>query len=200
MGQYYHTYVIKENGKEHFLNRRVEGEDYVPAKLMEHSWVGNAWSEAVVDFFLRDNKKARVFWVGDYYAEQAAEFHCSNGGETFGVLISKYPKLKEACANKNTDILPAAKNQCNSGYLLNYDAKKFLDIKNYCKFSNSGGWILHPLPLLTACGNGLSSGDYSKDYINSSLVGCWAGDLISLVENKSDVPSNFEEFEVFFKE
>ena len=39
-------------------------------------------------------------------------------------------------------------------------------------------WHFHPIPLLTAVGNGRGGGDFSG--IGEENVGCWAGDLLEV--------------------
>ena len=63
------------------------------------------------------------------------------------------------------------------------------------KSLNKSGWAMHPLPLLTAIGNGLGGGDYRG--VNEEHIGMWAGDLIGV---SSIAPENFEKNEVYFKE
>lgn len=43
-------------------------------------------------------------------------------------------------------------------------------------------WVTHPLPLLTAIGNGRGGGDYHGT--NESMVGMWAMDLLSFTEDR----------------
>ena len=57
------------------------------------------------------------------------------------------------------------------------------------------GWMIHPLSLLTASGNGRGGGDYRGH--NKHLVGLWAGDVIS---SDSKVPQGYEEITPDFRE
>ena len=59
-----------------------------------------------------------------------------------------------------------------------------LGMLNYAKIQ-----YLHPIPILTAIGNGLGAGDYSG--INMDKVGSWAGDLISAERYLSNRYSNY---------
>ena len=56
-------------------------------------------------------------------------------------------------------------------------------------------WCIHPLPLLTAIGNGLGGGGYRED--DAWQVGMWANDVISIEEN---IPGEYEEESYIFKE
>jgi len=57
-------------------------------------------------------------------------------------------------------------------YLVNHTIGAYLDCDKYKARCNNNDWILHPLPLLTAVGNGLGGGDYYG--INKDQVGAWA--------------------------
>lgn len=56
---------------------------------------------------------------------------------------------------------------------------------------------VHPLPLLTACGNNRGGGDYHEKYPDFDLVGIWAFDLIEFANYK---PVGFTERVVGFTE
>lgn len=67
-------------------------------------------------------------------------------------------------------------------YFVNHTKRSYIDCTRY--FCDAGGengftdsWVLHPLPLLTAIGNGRGEDDYCG--INQELVGSWAMDMIS---------------------
>lgn len=55
--------------------------------------------------------------------------------------------------------------------------------------------ILHPLPLLTAIGNGQGGGDYYG--INQSVVGKWFWDELSI---STSAPEEYEGFKIIFYE
>jgi len=68
-------------------------------------------------------------------------------------------------------------------FLVNHTKKVCIDLKaetgeGYWDDTKKCPMIIHPLPLLTCSGNGRGGGDYSGS--NMKLVGCWAGDVISL--------------------
>ena len=54
--------------------------------------------------------------------------------------------------------------------------------------SGQRGWQIHPLPLLTAEGNGRGGGDYHGT--NMEMVGAWARCRLGLVK---EVPEGFTE-------
>ena len=55
---------------------------------------------------------------------------------------------------------------------------------------------IHPLPLLTAVGNGRGGGDY-RGYENKSMVGYYAGDVIEISEEIPDGYSDHTEIGFF---
>lgn len=80
-------------------------------------------------------------------------------------------------------------------YLVNHTIEAYLDCDKYKARCNNNGWILHPLPLLTAVGNGLGGGDYYG--IHKDQVGGWAWCTISV---EDDIPVGYEELEYIFRE
>jgi len=69
-------------------------------------------------------------------------------------------------------------------FIVNHSKKLFVD---KWKVPNVNNLFIHPLPLLTAEGNGLGGGDYQG---NSKLVGSWARDIISV---EYTAPDGFQE-------
>lgn len=174
MGQYYKP-VIEQGGLVKIFDRSVLPEkEYVMAKLMEHSWWENPTCNAVAKMLFE--KSGRVFWCGDYAEDSMAKWAWNDDREL-------------SLENPEDFTL-------NNKYILNYDKKVYLDCNKYKKASiDSDGWIIHPLPLLTALGNGLGGGDYWG--INKDEVGKWAGDELEIIKER---PNSMEEFEIIFKE
>ena len=81
-------------------------------------------------------------------------------------------------------IRPEEKDTTRFRFVVNHTKKQFVD---KTKLASCGGYTIHPLPLLTCEGNGRGGGDYRGD---SSLVGSWARDVISV---EVDAPEGFEE-------
>ena len=139
------------------------------AKLMEHSYIGNLFVESV-EFLLLDDgtDKARwsgkrIVWAGDYADPEAKE------GET----------LYESSQEKNALTMLIEAIPPNYHYLVNWDRQEFVD-KTKCNSTHSHDLKVHPLPLLTAEGNGRGGGDYHGN--NIELVGTWARDRISVMK------------------
>ena len=56
---------------------------------------------------------------------------------------------------------------------------------------------VHPLPLLTACGNDRGGGDYHEGHPNYNRVGEWAFDLIECTDRK---PEGYDKLDIIFTE
>lgn len=154
MGQYYNAVLKNANGEMHsYYNYGL--------KLMEHSWFKNPFVNEVCKKLI--NKPHNVAWVGDYADNDSemVDFSINNCGEQI--------------ANKegfNTLLF----------VLVNHTKKQYMTMDSYYnnairKFEDD--WVIHPLPLLTAKGNGRGGGDYRG--ANLENVGIWAEDLLEFV-------------------
>lgn len=181
MGQYY--LAVNASNKE-WVDSGDNGD-----KLMEHSYIGNSFVEAV-EFLLIDDGKGnkgrwsgnRIVWAGDYADNEP------NEGFNLYSLAEEKDKLKMLI-----EAVPE-----NYHYLVNWDKKQFVD-KTKCNPINGvwniKGLKIHPLPLLTADGNGRGGGDYNGEGID--YVGTWAKDRISLMK---EIPEDFTEIRPNFDE
>ena len=178
MKQYYRpTVSIKENNIEvvwHFRSFDYnEG-----AKLMEHSYFQNMLVGAV-EKFLAENKdlKPRCAWMGDYGDEISM-------GDT-KVIFDSGETMKEPI----TIDVEGFERATMYGYLINVSKHEYIDISHYLTDCGKDGElicdIIHPLPILTAVGNGLSGGDYEG--ICMEYVGVWAGDIIIPTNDKDEI-------------
>lgn len=160
MGQYYNT-LIERNGEATAYNRRVSGE-YTPAKLTEHAWWENPFVTTITNLLWKD--PAKVAWVGDY----------SNCEEK---AIKE--NLYERAWSDDAQGIEKREMYLDGKYLVDHTQKLVLDCDAYKSAStDADGWCLHPLPLLTAIGNGEGCGDYFG--INKEDVGSWCWDEISV--------------------
>ena len=176
MGQYYRVY-LKRNEKEKIYDRTIDGE-YTPAKIMEHSWFLNPFVNTICHELYK--KPACIAWVGDYSEDINPTIHKKVWDED-----TKVCKVKEA------QVLLFDK------YICNHTTKQYLDCGKYFDKSceKDGLSCIHPLPLLTAIGNGLGGGDYCG--INEKVVGIWALNNISI---EKTIPKDYTEFAIIFKE
>lgn len=170
MGQYY--LAVNIDDMEYVSPHKYDN----GAKLMEHSYIGNNFVEAV-EFLLLDTGEGkgrwsgkRIVWAGDYADPE--EYRVDNlynivEGDGLQMLIEAVPE--------------------DYKYLINLDKKEYVD-KSKCPSYGTWGMRIHPLPLLTAEGNGRGGGDYRGD--NDQVVGSWARDRVALVK---DIPEGFTE-------
>ncbi|PJI06559.1 MULTISPECIES: hypothetical protein [Clostridium] len=180
MGQYF---IAVNISKGEFL----EPHDYDSfSKLMEHSYRPNDFMCAV-EGLLQPNGtwyKDKVVWAGDYsenglYTPEGYKgnlYDCASDG--------MFKKIKPKSAAHLSE------------YLLNHNKKQFINMETLPSYDD--GWIIHPLSLLTATGNGQGGGDfYTSDKKMLSYVGTWAGNSISAEDS---VPADYEEIKPDFVE
>ena len=189
MGQYYNI-AIKPRGEDVVINERnISGYDYIMAKLMEHSYMGNDLCKCVGK--LLEEKPCRVSWVGDYSEQDELD------RITRGCL--SYDKAWNGKSDPAFD--PPGDFSWRGKILVNHDRSLYLDLDEYTEEaeSNSGDWIICPIPLLTAIGNGRGGGDYYENNHDSDKVGTWAWDELEILP-KDKVPEGYEKFECLFYE
>lgn len=182
MGQYYRAIFLAEDRKTPVAI--ISPYDYANgAKLMEHSWIGNEFVEAVETHLL--NKQSFV-WAGDY-ADGEVDGPLNPNGKREN-LFSIVRTLERTTPIR---IKPVVNEVALPRFLLNHTKKEYVDktkspAKEYI-WTKPEKWAIHPLPLLTNESNGRGGGDYNK---NSKLIGSWARDVISVEDN---VPSDYKE-------
>ena len=190
MGQYYRPILGDSFGLNcKVFDRSVDGE-YTFAKLLEHSWWQNSFVNAFSEFLY--NEPSRVAWVGNYANEpddfnfqNCSAFYVPHYGEIWGDSIS-------AIGVTSTDFTLDGK------FLFNHDTKQFVDLDEYKAASvDKHGWCIHPLPLLTAVGNGRGGGDFHEGNTGFEFVSAWAWQLIS-IEDKP--PDDFSKVDIRFIE
>jgi hypothetical protein len=156
MGQYYKCVILAEkpaDGKEYirtFVDPHVYAEG---AKLVEHAHCNTEFMRAV-EGLLRNGGtfyKSRIVWAGDYAdKEKGYDFN-----------------LYEALGQEEPGFTGV-------GYLYDHPFIVNHTKKEYVMKINA----YHPLPILTAEGNGRGGGDYHG--ADEDLVGTWARDVISV--------------------
>lgn len=190
VGQYYMAVLGEADGsKRKVFNRSVDGE-YTMAKLLEHSW----WENPFVNSFSARlyKHKSRVAWVGDY-ANEPDDFKFANCSAAY------IPCYKEVWREGvETRGIRSVDFKLDNKFLLNHDTKQFVNLNEYKAASaDRHGWVIHPIPLLTAVGNDRGSGDFHEGGVGYEYVGTWAWQQISI---DSKAPKRFEEFKLAFKE
>lgn len=214
MGQYFVPVVIsdRENPK---INMHFYSHVYGSGlKLMEHSYVGNGFVQAV-ELVLALDGAQRVVWAGDYADPEPGTrdgvplpnlylmSHDEDVQFAKAVLV-RTPALFTgiyAPAPTNPDpehdrmlrecILidpPFEIDDAVHRYVLNIDKQLYVD-KLKAPPAGYNDLRIHPMPLLTAEGNGRGGGDYRAD---TSVIGSWARDRISIAEQ---VPEGYIEYD-----
>ena len=136
------------------------------------------------------NKPGRLAWLGDYHSE--CDFAELN--EDLPKIIGKkfdehykcfvLPGHEEFCHGKHVRHYnkPEKVKERQGRFILNHDKKCYIDMEEYEKnnltCTEDCDWHFHPIPLLTAVGNGRGGGDFHG--IGEEDVGCWAGDLLEV--------------------
>ena len=171
MGQYYLAIILaeKEESKPEIIRMFME---VIGQKLMEHSYINNSSISYIEYQLTKDGMfyKSRVVWAGDYAdKEEGTDKNLHNMTDD---LPNKFFTIKMKITK-------------DYHYIINHTKKQFVD-KQKQK-------IFHPLPLLTAEGNGRGGGDYSGK--GTELIGIWARDVISVEKDK---PEGYDELECNF--
>lgn len=202
MGQYYKALLI--SGESELMESPREWDN--GCKLMEHSWIGNDFVNAVMKRI--EGRPTRVAWIGDYSNDAVNDE--TNLGDGFIVGKDPFMEFYEEIWGKKIgaihiapkhDVEPFALdlNNCEYCFLVNKTKCSYLDIEKYVKNNRDkrASWsgCINPLPLLTAVGNGLGGGDYHG--INKYSVGSWAFDEIYVTTIR---PSTMTEVEFRFVE
>ena len=173
MGQYYLAVFLAEDGK--YIRAFVNPHTYNSgAKLTEHSYLGNAFMDAVEFMLSPDGMfyKSRLVWAGDYADDE------KNMDKNLYHIVEDLNDKTFAVQVKSTK---------EYQYIINHTKKQYVDKKKEK--------VYHPLPLLTAEGNGRGGGDYHGPKEN--LIGIWARDIISVEKEK---PEGYEELECKFSD
>ena len=178
MGQYYTPIILMENGEWfRFLSHNYDN----GLKLMEHSYQGNNFINVVLNELV-DNP-SRLAWVGDY-----AEI--SDCKSEIQIDFVNQEKISEYYNP------PMVENDLPQVYI-NHSKMEYFVLENVDIVEDNWGCKIHPLPLLTAMGNGYGGGDYRG--INQNLCGIWACDIIEISNN---IPNGYIDIsnDIEFKE
>lgn len=190
MGQYYFPTILREKNKRFYSEEFYSHQyDRNGLKLMEHSYVGNVFTETVIAQLF--NKPGRLAWIGDYHAK--GDFAELNSG--LPPILEKrfYEHYKCFCCKGDERYKhgkhvryynhPDAVSERKGRFILNHDKHCYIDMVEYEKNAPKDDWdcLIHPLPLLTAVGNGRGGGDFVG--VNQEDVGIWAGDLIEVADS-----------------
>ena len=181
MGQYYYPTIIRNSGTQK-SEVQYYAHDYDNGlKLTEHSYIGNNFVETVIAQLY--NNPGRLFWVGDYANKD--DFLDEEDWNQIRKANKKY-SVKILSDGSHTSTYPQPDEMIRGRFILNHTKKLYIDMEEYeehaPKASQWMGCPFHPIPLLTAVGNGRGGGDYSGT--NEDSIGTWAGDLIEAQDVK----------------
>lgn len=169
MGQYYKAVVID---REDNIIGSFEPDPFEEGlKLMEHSYVGVPFIKQVEAYLLHNPQ--RIAWSGDYDTIKGYYSRSENG---------------EGIELPTQDTTPIKGRHC----IVNHTKKCAVVVPEEVQDK----LVIHPLPLLTAMGNGKGGGDYFGS-INADKVGTWATDLIEVAYL---VPEDYDILKITFKE
>jgi hypothetical protein len=158
MGQYYLVVILAEKSDKENIRTYLDASMYDNGvKLVEHSYMNNNFMKIVENLIGPNGMfyRSRLVWAGDYAdAEPNSE-----------------KNLHSMCDTKDPFVYRGE--LASYTYIVNHTKKVYI--------KKSGD--VHPLPLLTAEGNGRGGGDY-HDGSNMEMVGTWARDVISM-ENEA---------------
>lgn len=201
MGQYYKPLLIAEDGSKKTAYSHDFGDGL---KLMEHSWVGNDFVNAVLQHL--DSNPHRLAWVGDY-ADSVSDNDCHFGGGFINDRDTFMKLYKSIWSDDGEEDIPNIDKNCQRYKLSNEEADCFIvnltkncyiDMEKYVAENKSKEgayyWCINPVPLLTSIGNGQGGGDYRG---NDPEVGTWAFDEIYISALR---PGNMEEVMFHFHE
>ena len=186
MGQYYIPTIL---GKRYGVQATLYAHDYGNGlKLMEHSYLGNDFVNAVLTKIF--HQPMRIAWIGDYSDDYPEDNVRTREPYQRKLLKAQFMRIYKNVWNPNRNyrkINPEPLERFDSPekfdgyYLINHTQETYIDLGEYEK---ANGWteewtdrdgkrhswwsVVHPLPLLTACGNGRGGGDYHDrhpDYV-----------------------------------
>lgn len=209
MGQYYMPTLIAEDGSVRTLYSHAYDNGL---KLMEHSYIGNDFVNATSTLIWQN--PCRVAWIGDYSDSEDGDLYESK------LPHEEFMRYYTAVWGENRSaflVQPESKGiltmKSNRKYLVNHTRRAYIHMGEYIetnKWTESGLFVrghyapsvtydmcIHPLPLLTACGNDRGCGDYHEGHPGYEMVGSWAFDLIEIT---GKCPKDYEKLTVRFSE
>ncbi|MGW5218747.1 hypothetical protein ACWEQA_12855 [Nocardia sp. NPDC004085] len=162
MGQFFRAVLLADDADD--IVGYIDPWDYhMSIKLREHSWIGDEFVEAVERLL---TEPTRVVWAGHYADIEPGGIKPEN-------LYDRADSATKATVPDSAVI---------GRYVINHDKRVYVD-KTIVP-ANDVGLRMHPLPILTAEGNGRGGGDLHPQYTTGDLgfeaVGSWARDRITV--------------------
>jgi hypothetical protein len=159
MGQYYLTVILAEKSDKEYVRTYLDPGMYDNGmKLLEHSYVNNNFMKVVENMIGPNGMfyRSRLVWAGDYADKEP----------------NSEKNLNEMCEGKDPFVYRGE--LVSYTYIVNHTKRVYV----------KKGTGVHPLPILTAEGNGRGGGDYHGP--NMDMVGTWARDVISMENEAPD--------------
>jgi hypothetical protein len=136
-------------------------------KLLEHSYINNNFVN-VIEYLISPLGifyKSRIVWAGDYADDEAEQNKNLN-------------TISQEDINSGKGSHQASQDMSAYTYIVNHTTRQYV-------VKTEG---IHPLPILTAEGNGRGGGDYYGT--SMELVGTWARHILSV---EKTIPLNYTE-------
>lgn len=183
MGQGYNAVILSDDAKviRTWLDPHAYDNVY---KLVEHSYVGNNFMEAVESLICPTGMfyKSRLVWAGDYADVEPC-------GKSLYELVDGRP---ESTPHVELNIY-GKPGMSDYLYVVNHTKQEYMFKGPASSDLGKQGQKLHCLSIMTAEGNGRGGGDYYGP--GMELVGTWARDVISVEKeapNFIHVPNVFD--------
>lgn len=199
IGQYWKCLTQNKEGEQKIYSLQVKGYEengvidfskYNGVKLMEHSWIGNSFMDSLSALIYKH--PLQIAWVGDY----ADDFKWPEGQSEFKPSPNYLWDIAWKDNREEIDI-EGSEFDYNGKYLVNHTLQDCISFDEYIENSIEDKWAIHPLSLLTACGNDLGGGDFHEGYMGYENVGDWCWDEISI---EDEIPEGYNPVEFVFKE
>lgn len=200
MGQYYIAVNIEKG-------EYADPHDYgATGTLMESAYVGGFFIESIAHSLVTGKhwNNAKIVWAGKYMAKMAflesydlapvmKYIMKREKEEQFQEELSQIEKgnaisLYDYARMFFTKLSPPDGRYFTTGYIVNKTKEQYVRT-NCCPVH--GASRIHPLPLLTASGNGRGDGDYNGP--DEELVGTWAGDPLQILLSINAIPVHYKE-------
>lgn len=150
-------------------------------------------------------KADNIYFLADKVQDKLKKMSGYTNGKTPEKLNLKYHRVfgKDVFYNSyewftdykgeqhRRDFVDCSNNLDTYKYVINLRTKEYIEIPE----PSDTDWIVHPLPILLADGNGRGGGDYKGS--NMEFVGKWAFHPVGATNN---VPKGFKKLEVTFEE
>jgi hypothetical protein len=192
MGQYWKPIMIENM-------EWVYSHDYDNGlKLMEHSWIGNNFVGVVMKLLSKGEKwyKKPIVWCGDYFSEEGEENYYDKADDNLKIMpvfsMKESEQVKCVLVNHTKkEYVIISPEDFKKSTKVKAQAKKMLKV---IEGNEEREWKIHPLPLLTALGNGRGGGDFRGE---NDMIGYWARDILSV---EKEIPKGYAELNVEFRE